>query len=47
MQIKDAPEKLKEANDSYKYHLEGQLILQFEAIVQPLYSEQIVEFGRC
>ena len=34
MQIKDAPEKWKEANDSYKYHLEGQLILQFEAIVR-------------
>ena len=47
MQIKDAPEKWKEANDSYKDHLEEQLILQFEAIVQPLYSEQIVEFGRC
>ena len=47
VQIKDAPGKWKEANDSCKYHLEGQLILQFEAIVQPLYSEQIIEFGRC
>ena len=47
MQIKDAPEKWKEANDSYKYHLEGQLILQFEVIVEPLYAEQIVEFDRC
>ena len=35
------------ANDSYKDHLEGQLILQFEVIVEPLYSEQIVEFDRC
>ena len=35
------------ANDSYKDHLEGQLISQFEVIVEPLYSEQIVEFDRC
>ena len=39
--------KWKEANDSYKDHLEGQLILQFGVIVEPFYSEQIVEFDRC
>ena len=38
--------KWKEANDSYKDHLEGQLILQFGGIVEPFYSEQIGEFDR-
>ena len=40
-------QKMERGNDSYKDHLEGQLILQFGVIVEPFYSEQIVEFDRC
>ena len=39
--------KMERGQWRYKDLLEGQLILQFGVIVEPFYSEQIVEFDRC